>query len=199
MNAGQITLITEITEICATRGIEHWLRGGWAVDFYVGRITRDHEDIDLFAWAKDVSRLVPALTRAGFAEQEGPPPTAQRNFLKEGEEVQIALLVQNDRGEVAPAGGPWAGTPWPERMLSGHIGHLGSVRCPIVAPQVQMAMKELFRQGRPMMAQGDKHDADITRLRAALASGVEGARGRRTSAACDQPPEDPVSAVCSCL
>ena len=29
-----------------------WLRGGWAVDFMLGRITRPHADIDIVVWAR---------------------------------------------------------------------------------------------------------------------------------------------------
>ncbi len=44
----QLELIEEFALLAADAGIECWLRGGWALDFLVGRITRSHEDIDLF-------------------------------------------------------------------------------------------------------------------------------------------------------
>ena len=54
--------------------VEFWLRGGWAVDFFLGRITREHEDIDLFVWGNDAPRLLERLQHAGFEEVGGPPP-----------------------------------------------------------------------------------------------------------------------------
>jgi hypothetical protein len=50
------------------------------MDFFLGRVTREHEDIDLFVWTKDVPTLVHELERAGFVEQEGPPPEMQRDL-----------------------------------------------------------------------------------------------------------------------
>lgn len=37
-------------------GAPVWLRGGWAIDFFLGRLTRDHADIDWFALAEDGER-----------------------------------------------------------------------------------------------------------------------------------------------
>ncbi|GLV54319.1 hypothetical protein KDH_11670 [Dictyobacter sp. S3.2.2.5] len=85
MNTRQLALLQETFEICKMKAIPIWIRGGWAVDFALGQITREHEDIDLFAWAKDAERLTEAFEQAGFCPQEGPPPDAQRDFTK-GEE-----------------------------------------------------------------------------------------------------------------
>lgn len=52
MNDRQFSLIGEFASICNAAGIEHWLRGGRAMDFFLGQITREHEDIDLFVWVR---------------------------------------------------------------------------------------------------------------------------------------------------
>lgn len=41
--------------------IDVWLRGGWAMAFYLGKVTRRHEDVDWFAWLKDLPTLVDVL------------------------------------------------------------------------------------------------------------------------------------------
>lgn len=33
--------------------LEHWFSGGWAVDTWVGRLTRPHDDIDVLVWRHD--------------------------------------------------------------------------------------------------------------------------------------------------
>jgi hypothetical protein len=147
MNDRQLALIKEFASLCDAASIQHWLRGGWAVDFFLGRITREHEDIDLFVWAADAPTLVQELERAGFVEQGGPPPEAQRDFVKDGEELQIALLDRNERGDVVVAGGPWAGAPWPEGMLISPAGRLGGVVCSIVNPHAQIYFEETFGSG----------------------------------------------------
>ncbi len=57
------------------------------------------------------------LEHAGFVEQQGPPPEAQRDFTKDGEQVQVAHLARKPHGRVVVAGRPAAGTPWPDDML----------------------------------------------------------------------------------
>lgn len=96
MNTRQLALLQEIMTLCETRAIPIWVRGGWAVDFALGQITREHEDIDLFAWASGAQRLVEALEQAGFCPEAGPPPEAQRDFTKDEESIQVALLSMKE-------------------------------------------------------------------------------------------------------
>lgn len=56
--ADQLSAIAEVTAL----GIDVWLRGGWAMDFFLGRVTRPHRDVDWFAWSSDAVRLAAALT-----------------------------------------------------------------------------------------------------------------------------------------
>jgi hypothetical protein len=168
MNHRQFALIREFASICTAASIEFWLRGGWAMDFFLGRITREHEDVDLFVWGKDAPRLMERLQQAGFEEQGGPPPEAQRNVAKDGEELHLALLATSEQGQIVVAGGPWAGAPWPDGMLIGPPGRLSDLVCPIVNPQVQIEIKEKFGEWRPDLPLREKHQADIARLRTAL-------------------------------
>ena len=47
MNAAHIRLIHELLDAAEAQGMPLWLESGWAIDARLGRITRDHEDIDL--------------------------------------------------------------------------------------------------------------------------------------------------------
>jgi len=167
--ARQLALIEEVVSLCDAASIPCWLRGGWAMDFFLGCVTREHDDIDLFVWAQDAPMLAHMLERADFIEQGGPPPEAQRDFTKDGEQVQIALLDRNQRGQVVVAGGLAAGTPWPEGMLASPPGRIGDVVCSIVNPRVQVEIKEKFPTWRPDLPPRAKHQADVARLRDALA------------------------------
>jgi len=126
--ARQLELIHEFTRLAAETGNDCWLRGGWALDFLLGRVTRAHEDIDLFIWADTAPRLLPKLKEKGYEEVGGPPPEQQRNLTKDGEEFHVTLLEENELG-VVTAGGRWAHLPWPKGMLEGPIGQIGDVRC----------------------------------------------------------------------
>ena len=163
----QLALIDEFVGLASDAGVEYWLRGGWALDFLLGRVTRPHGDIDFFMWAKDAPAFSRVLERRGFEEVPGPPPEQQRNFVKEGEELHVGLLRREPSGEVVVAGGPHEGAAWPERMLGDDVGCIGAVTCRIVSPASQLEVKERWEEwtGRPVR----EYDAeDLAHLRALL-------------------------------
>ncbi len=49
-NEAQLRVIREIAELFGAAHIRFWLRGGWALDFLLGEITRPHGDIDPVTW-----------------------------------------------------------------------------------------------------------------------------------------------------
>ncbi|WP_336111056.1 nucleotidyltransferase domain-containing protein [Streptomyces sp. PTD9-10] len=109
----QLMLIAHDLEAARGDGIELWLRGGWAMDFFLGEVTRDHGDIDWFAWAWDAPRLATVPARAGHRPVPGPPADLRLDFAKDGLDSSFTLLDRDAQGRITVAGGPWAGTPWP--------------------------------------------------------------------------------------
>jgi hypothetical protein len=136
----QLALIEEFVSLCEGLGIECWLRGGWALDFLLGRITRPHGDIDLFIWSRDAEVLLAALWQHGYVPVAGPPPEQQRNLTKAGEELHATLLERSKVG-VVTAGGRWADSAWPDGMLDGPVGRIGDVRCPVISAEAQLWAK----------------------------------------------------------
>jgi hypothetical protein len=43
----QLAALADVGERLGDGGFEYWLFGGWAVDFHLGTVTREHDDIDL--------------------------------------------------------------------------------------------------------------------------------------------------------
>ena len=173
----QLALIGEFSQIAGSREIPFWLRGGWAMDFFLGRVTRPHEDVDLFARACDAARLVEALTAQGFAESPGPPPERQRNLVRDGVEFHITLLERAPSGEVFTAAAPPDWEPWPEGMLGTASGRIGALSCPIVSPESQIEVKHKFREWRPDLPEREKDSADVELLEAALRAATCGRPG----------------------
>jgi len=68
----QLAALAEVAKLLDRSGLNYWLFGGWAVDFHVGTVTRDHEDIDLAVWLDDAG-AVESLLRA-HAWQHKPHP-----------------------------------------------------------------------------------------------------------------------------
>ena len=73
-------------------GLEHWFFGGWAVDLWVGRVTRDHDDIDVMVWRDDESRVHEALTEAGWQHTPTPEDLLGTLYVREGAELQLTFV-----------------------------------------------------------------------------------------------------------
>ncbi|MEU6864872.1 aminoglycoside adenylyltransferase [Streptomyces sp. NPDC046876] len=164
----QLRLIADTVEAAGAAGTQVWLRGGWAMDFFLGGPTRDHEDVDWFTWAADAPRLAAELLRRGHEPLPGPPPDQQLDFVRSGVESQFALLDRDRAGRVVVAGGPWAGEPWPDGMLDAPPASVGAVRCPIVSPAAQIEIKRMTPVWLPGLPRRPKDAEDIARLEAAL-------------------------------
>ncbi|MFD3806820.1 nucleotidyltransferase domain-containing protein [Streptomyces sp. NPDC058611] len=163
--------LRQIAEVLGTaRGLRVplWLRGGWAVDFFLGTVTRDHGDIDWFARADDAGILAEGLLRLGYRPVPGPPPELQLDFAKDGLESSFTLLARDAAGRVVVAGGPWAGAPWPAGMLDGGSGRIGATRCPVVSARAQIEIKRMTPVWDPARPRRSKDAADIALLEAAL-------------------------------
>jgi len=164
----QLRQIAEIVEEAARLGVAVWLRGGWAMDFFLGHTTRDHEDIDWFAWASDAQLISRALLARGFVRRQAAPVAQQLDVVRDGEESSFAWLARDDAGRVVVGGGPWAGQPWPEGMLASATGQLGPLRCPIISPAAQIEIKQMMPIWVPNRRRRPKDVEDIARLTAAL-------------------------------
>ncbi|WP_329258329.1 hypothetical protein OG417_20490 [Actinoallomurus sp. NBC_01490] len=165
----QLRLIAEVLAASAGCGAPVWLRGGWAMDFFLGAVTRDHRDIDWFAWVDDAERLGAELAGRGYRPVAGLPPEQQVDLVKDGEDLSFNLLRRDASGRVVVGGGPWAGSPWPQDLLEPHTGRIGDLLCPIIAPRAQIEIKRMMPVWVPGSPRRPKDAEDIARLEAALA------------------------------
>ncbi|PEB51759.1 hypothetical protein CON65_11575 [Bacillus pseudomycoides] len=76
----QLQVLRELKVISESLNINLWLRGGWAIDFLLGQITRIHEDIDVVTWVEHKETLENALKEAGYAFQQ--ISSGQTDFCK---------------------------------------------------------------------------------------------------------------------
>jgi Aminoglycoside-2''-adenylyltransferase len=165
--ADQLALIEEVGRLAGAADVAVWLRGGWALDLFLGHITRPHGDIDFFVLAEDSGTLRLVLSEHNFEPLPGPPPEQQLNFRKLGEELHFGLVRREASGAVVVAGGPYEGAPWPEGMLGDHVGRLADLTARIVSPESMLEVKTRWQEwtGRPPRS----YDAqDIELLQAAL-------------------------------
>ena len=100
----QLQLIADVRATCQSIGAPVWLRGGWAMDFFLGRVTRDHADIDWFAWAGNASGIISELAGRGYLVVAGSPAGQQVDLAKEGEDSELRLA---NRRRCGSGGSRW--------------------------------------------------------------------------------------------
>jgi hypothetical protein len=135
----QLSLIRELAGLLGRAGIRFWLRGGWALDFHAGRITRAHRDIDLVTWARHRRRLVRLLEAAGYATRRS--ETAQIFVEKLGHEVNFVFLYRRGGEVVTPGFEHW---PWPEGAFSQRRLELEGVLCRALSLEALLEEKEHY-------------------------------------------------------
>lgn len=172
MNArvrSQLSAIKEVLHEANTLGIEIWLRGGFAMDFYLGQVTRDHEDVDWFVWREDLPGISSLLISRGWTDLANRPLDQQRDLLRHQVELGFAPLATADRGDVVVGGGPFMGEPWPKSMINNNvIGELEGISCPIISPEAQIEIKRMMPEWVPGFRRREKDAVDIARLEAAM-------------------------------
>lgn len=164
----QLALIGEVTTTLSAANLPHWLAGGWAVDFFVGAMTRPHHDIEFVVWSHDMPHIGRLL------EQQAYVPIFAREDLagwrKCGQLVEFEPIERDEHGRIVTPG-RWRDWPWPARAFVAPPGHLGDLVCPIVSGDVQLETKEEFSRHPAGGPPRPRDLADIEQLRRRLASG----------------------------
>lgn len=142
----QLDILREISDLFEEIGEPFWLRGGWAIDFRVGRVLREHDDLDLVAMLSAEQAITGRLKTAGFDSLF--INEKQTDYRKNGVDVQILYLTYNDDGSLSPRGIPeWI---WIPDCLDPQVQELNEVRARSLTPQQLLAEKlDYERIGRP--------------------------------------------------
>jgi hypothetical protein len=165
----QLAAIAQLVAIAERLSVPVWLRGGWAVDFFLGRVTRAHADIDWFALAGDGFRLAAELMALEFEHTTTAPSDQQIDLVRGHIDHGIGLVRLGSQGEPLVGGGPWAGEPWPADMLNGPVRRIDGVSVRVIAPLAQIEIKEMTPTWNPALRRRQKDLDDIKRIRAKLA------------------------------
>src|SRR4029078_4999166 len=73
-------------------GLEHWFFGGWAVDLWVGRLTRPHDDIDVLVRRADEAAVEAALETAGWVHTPRDDDLVGTEFAGDGYALQLTFV-----------------------------------------------------------------------------------------------------------
>lgn len=141
-----------------------WLRGGWAMDFCLGRITRPHTDVDVFVEISVHLPVVTELITAGWALDDRLPVEQQADLTCEGIDLSLNPVVEAD-GRPFLGPGPWEGQPFPADMLE-HAGRskLKGVEASHISPMAQIEFKLMTRTWQPDLRYRPKDEGDVALL-----------------------------------
>ncbi len=132
--------------------LEHWFFGGWAVDLWVGRLTRPHDDIDVLVWRHDEARVHEALGSAGWLHTPTPEDLVGTNYARDGYELQLTYVVPVPDQPMVLSTGP----------LAFARRDLGEASVRVLTLKMMLAIKGT---PRPDEMGGGKDRADLAALR----------------------------------
>ena len=101
-NAEQLTALGDVARLFDDAGVEYWLFGGWAVDFYAGEATRMHDDIDFAVWRADVEQISELLERHDWRHAPYDDEDGGTGYERAGVRVEVTYLERDGTGIVIP-------------------------------------------------------------------------------------------------
>jgi Aminoglycoside-2''-adenylyltransferase len=159
----QLAHLKEAHDLLKAAGIPHWLAGGWAIDFLVGRVTRQHSDVDFAIWKDDWLRVEALLLAHDFAPRANKFPDETGRLVHKGTHFEFYLLQKNTAGDIF-VGGRWTDWPFPDQCWSA-TGCLQGLHVPVMSPNNLLDGKRRWpdqEHGSPLREK-DQQDIDILR------------------------------------
>jgi aminoglycoside-2''-adenylyltransferase len=138
--AEQLAAIANLNGAFTGAGIEYWLFGGWAVDFWVGHVSRDHDDIDAAAWRRDYHSIREALLAAGWQHTPVPNEVVGTRYTWQSSEVEFTFVEPRHGGQVV--------IPIPEHEIVWTDEPLGENRRSLSGVEASVISLELLRSGK---------------------------------------------------
>jgi hypothetical protein len=159
----QLAALADVGALLDSSGFEHWLFGGWAVDFHVGSVTRAHRDIDLAVPMEDADAIHAALTAAGWRHDSSPDDDGGTGFEHRGVRLELTYVIIEKEGRVFVAlrdhNALWSAVPLGDERLELH-----GVRARVIPLTLLRDGKSRPRDG-PDEAVIDRNDFDaLSRL-----------------------------------
>jgi hypothetical protein len=167
---GQLGVIRKVIAVMQAADISAWVFGGWGLDARIGRITREHGDVEFWVERIHAGPSKAVLVGAGATALATHPPEEACEFTLDGVPFSTAYFDRRPGGSFSQPLGRWSDWLFPPGSFGDEPVTLDGT--PVLAMSVSgmLAMKEQFphlRNGRPWR---QKDIADIEVLRG-LAAG----------------------------
>jgi hypothetical protein len=172
---GQLRVIRKVVAVLQADDISAWLFGGWGLDARIGRITREHGDVEFWVERVHGEHSKALLVGAGATALTTQPPEESCEFMLDGVSLSTAYFDRWPDGSFSRPLGRFSDWLFPPGSFGDEPVTLDGT--PVLAMSVSgmLAMKEQFlqlRNGRPWR---QKDIADMAILRGlAAAEGTGG-------------------------
>ena len=169
----QLRVIKAVMNALGAVDIPAWLFGGWGLDARIGRITREHGDVEFWLERIHAEQSKAVVVAAGATALTTQPPEEACEFSWDGVDFSTAYFDRHPDGSFSQPQGRWSDWLFPPGSFGDERGTLDGT--PVLAMSVygMLAMKEQFpylRNGRPWR-QKDIDDIEILRGLTAEADG----------------------------
>jgi glutathione S-transferase len=156
----QLAAIRSLDAALTAAGLEYWLIGGWAVDFWAGEVTRRHEDVDAFVWRRDDAAIKAALEAAGWQHHPRDTDVLGTRYDLGNVELELTFLESGEDGSVVI---PVPGNPfvWPTNPFGDDRREHAGVTARVMPLELLRAGKSAPREGA---VDGSKDRADFEAL-----------------------------------
>ena len=156
----QLAALASVHELLVGRAIDYWLFGGWAVDFYVGSVTRPHDDVDIAVWLTDHARIAELLAADGWRHAPYEDDDGGTGYERAGVRLELTFLVRGPDGMVCVPLRSGA-VPWSRDGFGSDTAELDGVRARVIRRDVLTSGKS---RGRDDPDDAAKDAADVAAL-----------------------------------
>jgi hypothetical protein len=139
----QLAALDRVGRLLDAAGIDYWLFGGWAVDFYAGSITRIHDDVDIAIWLNDLQEVAELLASDGWRHAPAEDEDGGTGYERGDVRVELTYLVRHEGDVFIPmSDGP---IPWDKRSFTDDHGTLAGVSSRLITLDSLRGMKSWAR------------------------------------------------------
>jgi hypothetical protein len=160
--AAQLVAIGWLQALFTEHAIDYWVFGGWAVDLHVGRVTREHADVDVAVWRADLDRIRVLLEAERWEHAPEPGEDGYTGYERDGIRIEFAFLARDESGGVYTPIVDGRGE-WPPGSFGDTTAEVDGVRAHVVELASLIEDKSGPRDNPIALA---KDRADVARLTA---------------------------------
>jgi hypothetical protein len=163
----QLRVIRSVVAVMRAADIPIWLFGGWGLDALLGRITRDHGDVEFWVERDQAERSKAVLVDAGAVALTTQPPEEACEFTWDDAPFSTAYFDRQPDGRITLAG-RWSDWELPPESFGDDPGILDGLEVPTMSATGMLAMKEQYPTLRNGRSWRDKDREDIETIRALI-------------------------------